>query len=117
MASKTINAGINTLIATESSIAVSDGWSRRTASLTGAQARELRDFLVANVKDEDLLDKFKALSVGDQFTLLSDKNAARGTVPSKAIKVDENTYFSYKHSKLNKADAVLAGKPGTITKN
>lgn len=98
-------------------VIASDGWSPRSVVLSSAEARDLRDFLVANVKDEDLFDKFSALAVGDQFTLLSDKNAARGTRPSKAIKVDANTYYSYKHSKLNNAAEVLTGKPGSITKN
>ncbi len=93
------------------------GYRESSIGLSGGEARQVRDALVALVPNEDLFDKFSALPVGAQFTLLSDTNAARGVSASKAIKVDSDTYFSYKKKKVNAAAAALKGKFGTLTVN
>lgn len=99
-------------------IKITDGYfGQSTANLTVADKEKLIAALNAEIVEPDLLAQFRDLAVGTQFTLLSDRNKARGTVPSKAVKVDADTYFSYKHNALKKAADVLTGKPGSITKN
>lgn len=114
-----INTGSRKITVDSRGIQIADiwGYSSTGANLTAAKRDELVAALNAEIKAPDLFDKFKDLAVGDQFTLISDANAARGTKPSKAVKVDADTYFSYKKNKLNNASTALAGKPGTITKN
>lgn len=114
-----IRTGTRKITVDARGIQIADTWGYTAggANLTAAQRDEIVAALNAEIKAPDLFDKFKDLAVGDQFTLLSDANAARGTKPSKAVKVDADTYFSYKKNKLNNAASVLAGKPGTITKN
>lgn len=114
-----IKAGSRRIDVTATSIAIRDSYGDMlaSASLSGSEARALRDALVANVPNQDLFDKFAELPVGTQFTLLSDTNKARGTTPSKAIKVDADTYFSYKKKALNNARTALAGKFGDLTAN
>lgn len=119
MTTITLGSGNRKVGVVDGSLKIYDryGYGIGSAKLTVADRERIVDLLNSEIREPDLLEQFQALAVGDQFTLLSDRNAARGTVPSKAIKVDAETYFSYKHSALKKAADVLTGKPGSITKN